>query len=96
MGEEAVPASAEDLRKEAELLNAAKEKRASRKNAIEASHRYIIDVAAELFGTTGDELIEGIVDSQRHIEILQKFCEENGSKAFFIFYDTFDYVSKGN
>lgn len=88
--------TAEQLIKEQQLLAEAKQKRADRKKLIDTTHRYVIDVIANLLVVSADDLIEGIIDDQRHIELFQNFFEENGSNAFFLFYDNFEYVSKGN
>lgn len=79
-----------------ELLANSKTLRTTRINAIGSIQRYVLDIVADLFKTNVDEIIEGMADSQIHINLLENFECENGKLFLLFFYDLFNHPNIGN
>lgn len=87
--------TSDELIKEAESLAEAKNKRKQRIDSIDAQHRYVIDMVADQFNVSGDELIEGVADAYKNVQLLHSIVEKNGHRAIIFFYDSFNHPPKG-
>lgn len=87
--------TAEQLKKEAAALENAKLLRRMRHTRLDSVHRQLIEIAAEHMNLSPDEIIEGIIDEDNHIDIIDHFLSENGSRSLFFYYDYFSHPPKG-
>lgn len=78
------------------ILAKSKDLRKARQAAIGQVHRYILETIANVFDIETDKVIDGIVDSDRYIELLKEFCNKNGRSAIVFFYDWFSFPAIGN
>ena len=78
-----------------ELLVKSKELRKARLNQLGAQHRYILDVVGECFDQECDEMINGMTDSDKYIELLNMFVSSKGPKCIMFFYDMFPHPPAG-
>lgn len=67
-------------------LGKSKEKRQKRVSLIGPRERFILEIVAEYFNIDPDECVEGVVDADEHIELMEKFFVRDGSMAVMFFY----------
>lgn len=53
---------------------------------IAGRERYVIDIVGDILGIDSEELVEGICDEEKYIEILESFFEASGRNAIVIGY----------
>lgn len=65
-------------------LEVARGQRADRLGKIAARERYVIELVSDLIGEDADALMEGFVDCQDNIILLQEFYERDGRRSIII------------
>lgn len=63
-----------------------KEARIARFQELQLPHRHICDMISMYLNTDPNEMMEGVVDDQRHLDLLQDLLVKNGRKCIFFFY----------
>lgn len=85
----------QEILEQNEFLANAKISRDKRIGTIDAVHRCIIETVASQFSIQYEDLLEGIVDCEHYIELLQSFVAKSGRKVLLVYYDVFAYPPKG-
>lgn len=90
-----VEVTSEQLIRQAASRAHVQTQRQDRINSIDSHHRYVIDIVAEQLNISSEEVIEGIADSNKHVQLLHSITEQNGLRAIIFFYDNYPYPSRG-
>lgn len=77
------------------LLAQSKEMRTRRLGTIQPPHRYVCEVVGEHYGLECDEIVEGVIDDDRYVELLEEFIKRDGRMAVMFFHGEFQHPSIG-
>lgn len=88
-------ATSEEMKRTAELLAKSKIDRKKRMDLLDSRHQFILDMVADQFNITSDQLIQGIIDENIHVNFLHEFVKKNGLQVLIFYYDLFPHPPKG-
>lgn len=78
-----------------DVLAKSKDLRTKRLAALGTTERYVLEMVAEQFCCDTESIVDGMVDSDGHIELLKSFVEQDGRLAVMFFYDLFAHPAGG-
>lgn len=77
-------------------LAQSKEARTRRQGAMTPPHRFICEVVGEHYGLECEEIVEGVIDDDQYVQLLDEFVKKDGRMAVMFFYGEFQHPSAGN
>ncbi|XP_065162016.1 uncharacterized protein [Atheta coriaria] len=69
-----------------ERLNKYKENRLARLSTLQLPHRHIIEMVALFLGIDQNEVVEGVIDLEAHVNLLNAFMSKGDKHAIIFFY----------
>lgn len=77
------------------LLAQSKEMRTRRLGAMMPVHRFICEAVGEHYSLECDEVVEGVIDDDLYVELLDEFTKKDGRMAVMFFYGEFQHPALG-
>lgn len=86
----------EEKQKEEEQLELAKETRAQRIKSLDAVHTAILEMVSSFLDISIETAVDGIADSDLHLQLMKNFTTANGCRAIIFTYALYPHPEKGN
>lgn len=77
------------------LLAQSKELRTRRMGAMTPAHRFVCEVVGEHYGLECDEVVDGVIDDDQYVQLLDEFIKKDGRMALMFFYGEFQHPPLG-
>lgn len=77
------------------LLAQSKEMRTRRLGAMTPVHRFVCEVVGEHYGLECDEVVDGVIDDDKFVQLLDEFAKKDERMAVMFFYNEFQHPPVG-
>lgn len=77
------------------ILAQSKEMRTRRLGAMSPTHRFVCEVVGEHYGLECDEVVDGVTDDDRYVQLVDEFNKKDGRMAIMFFYGEFQHPPIG-